>query len=179
MEYIVKLLQGKARSLHTSLWGKQIMRAKRKKNYYILLELMIGLGLLTMCALPLIQSPIRHIQKQRIDLEDMCLHIESEKTLAEFKESLYMQKISWRDIETWAETPVLIFEDLCPIPILGTSMLKRGEIKSVHIKSGENTEKWDKINLEVTFIPALKSRKKLTFIHSVTACAKGYEDTKE
>lgn len=155
------------------------MRAKRKKNYYILLELMIGLGLLTVCALPLIESPIRHIQKQMIALEDMCLHIESEKTLAQFKESLYTQKISWRDIETWTETPILIFEELCPIPILGTSIVKRGEIKSVHIKSGENTEKWAKINLEITFIPTLKSRKKLTFIHSVTACTKDYGDTKE
>jgi hypothetical protein len=155
------------------------MGAKRKKNYYILLELMIGLGLLTVCALPLIESPIRHIQKQMMALEDMCLHIESEKTLAQFKESLYTQKISWRDIETWTETPVLIFEELCPIPIMGTSILKRGEIKSVHIKSGENTEKWAKINLEITFIPTLKSRKKLTFIHSVTACTKGYGDTKE
>lgn len=155
------------------------MRVKRKKNYYLLLELMIGLGLLAMCGIPLIQSPIRHIQKQRMALEDMCLHIESEKTLAQFKESLYTQKISWRDIETWAENPVLVFEELCPIPILGTSILKRGEIKSVHIKKGENTEKWAKINLEVTFIPTLKSRKKLTFIHSVIACTNGYQNTKE
>ncbi|MCX6989350.1 MAG: hypothetical protein NTZ52_07665 [Chlamydiae bacterium] len=145
------------------------MYIKTKKNSYLLLELMIGLTLLALCALPLIRAPIWHIQKQIGSLEDIHLHLESERTLARFKESLYTSEISWGDLEMWAKQPAVIIKESFHIPLLGSHLLKTCRIKSVQIKSTEKQEAWAKVILEISFTRPIKPNKKVCFLHYLTA----------
>lgn len=68
---------------------------KIRKKTFLLLELMIGIALLALFALPSIGSPFFLMQSEIVSLERMELERISEVQFAHLKEKLYKNEIPW------------------------------------------------------------------------------------
>ncbi len=132
---------------------------------------MVALSLVALCALPLIRAPALHVQKQLQALEEIQLHLESEKALSEIKEKFYTQSLSWEEVVSAAKKPLLVSEDPLVLPDLA-SYLRTCCIKSAAVKEGKNSELWAKVLIEVRFAKRSAKGKEKKFLHTITLCQK-------
>src|ERR1043165_9034517 len=68
------------------------------KHSFLMLELLIALFLVGVCALPLAQHPMKALQEETRSAYRMQLHRLADIAFAEFKEKIYQQEIPWKEI---------------------------------------------------------------------------------
>jgi hypothetical protein len=81
---------------------------RKKKQSYLLLELLIAFFLLALFLTPLLGSPFSYLKKQRKAIHMLRLELEGEKHLAKIEEQLRTSEISWSQIAESANRPILL-----------------------------------------------------------------------
>jgi hypothetical protein len=147
-------------------------RARTKKHSFLLLELMVALALVSTCAIPLVRTPFLYMRRQTLALEEIQLHLESEKALGFIKEKFYRNEIAWKDLDSGQKKPLVLSEDSLDLPNLGASYHRTCRIKSVQIKDGKNEEIWAKVILEINFTQPRSKKKEKKFFHTLALCQK-------
>ncbi len=71
---------------------------KLKKHPFILFELLIAIGVLTLTTLPFVQYPFLYLQKETDSLVRMELERVAEAALVDIKGDLYQNLISWETL---------------------------------------------------------------------------------
>ena len=74
---------------------KSMKKHSFKKRPFILLEILIAVALVTLCAIPLIRNPVYFYKKEMKNLEELALlRLENEAVL-EIKQKLFKNEIPW------------------------------------------------------------------------------------
>lgn len=81
---------------------------KRKKNGYLLLELLISITLLGLCAIPLLSSHPKMVASQMRSLQKVEHERVAHWTITEIVETLAQQKVSWSHIPALEENGKII-----------------------------------------------------------------------
>ncbi len=123
-----------------------------------MLELLIALFLVGICALPLAEIPMKALTEETKSAYRMQMHRLADLTYAEFKEKLYKQEIPWKEIcspqNSKANFPVksatVAFE-----PLGSRTFSQSADFHSVG-KKGKNGEEIRLVTLKVAF----KTKKK-------------------
>ena len=133
---------------------------------------MVALALVSTCAIPLVRTPFLYMKRQTLALEEIQLHLESEKALGVIKEKFYTNEIPWKDLESAQKKSLILSEDTLALPRLGASYLRTCRIKSVQIKDGKNEEIWAKVILEINFTQPRSKKRGKKFFHTLALCQK-------
>jgi len=75
-----------------------LILVKKRKKPFLLLELLIGISLLTLFAIPLIVEPFYLLQNEMATLERIELERISEAHFAQLKKKIYLQEIPWKEL---------------------------------------------------------------------------------
>lgn len=113
------------------------------KKPFLLLELLIGLFLVSMCALPLVRLPMRTLQEETKSAWRMMMHRYADLAYAQIREELYTRKIDWEILSTPRKEKAVVLDDEITIDMahLGKRTFKRkGYLWSVGKKDKENKE---------------------------------------
>lgn len=78
-----------------------------KKRPFLLLEVLIALLLVILCAVPLVNQPLKLYKKEIKNLETMEMERLADWTFTEVKEILLKNEIPWKKIPAKAETTAL------------------------------------------------------------------------
>lgn len=133
---------------------------------------MVALALVSTCAIPLVRTPYLYMKRQTQALEEIELHLESEKALGILKEKFYTNEIAWKELESAQKKSLVLSEDSLISPKLGATYLRTCRIKSVLLKDGKNEELWAKVILEIKFTQPGSKKKGKKFFHTLALCQK-------
>jgi hypothetical protein len=138
-----------------------LVRQASKKCHFLLLELMIGLFLVSLCALPLAQLPMKALKEEIKSAYRLQAHRFADLAFAQTKEKLYRQEISWKDISCSSKAPAILFDDTITIafePMGSRKFNRKGTLHSSGEKT-QNGKEWRLITFKVTFKPQEKKYK--------------------
>jgi hypothetical protein len=152
-----------------------------KRYHFLLLELMIGLYLVSLCALPLAQLPMKALKETTQSAFRMQMHRFADLAFAQIKEKLYRQEISWKEILSPSHCPAILFDDIVTIafdPLGSRNFHRKATVHSVGKKTMKG-EEWRLMTFKITFKPQQKKYKLFfskkgkktslcTFIYKVT-----------
>lgn len=143
-----------------------------KKKYFVLLEILIALFIITICSIPLISGPIYFYKKEVKSLEELELQRMEKKALFEIRKLLFENKIPWDSFSNKKKSEAQVF--FLKEKIL---RLKNFNEKKVPVyyriwtekeKEGENSVIYRKLGVEISFFDPFKKRKK-RFTHFLFA----------
>ncbi len=116
---------------------------KRKKKTFLLLELLIGLFLLSTCALPLVHLPMQTLQEAVKSAWRIQMHHYADLAFAEIKEKVYTRQVEWDEMTAPRAQKNLILDDevaYC-LPVTGRrTFCRKGYLHSVGKKNNEGKE---------------------------------------
>lgn len=87
---------------------------KRKKTTYLLLELLLGLTLVTLCLAPLLRIPQQSYSKQKKELALLHFAFERENITCKLEELLRSNQISWSTLYESREKKIFLYEEKFP-----------------------------------------------------------------
>jgi hypothetical protein len=121
-----------------------------------MLELLIALFLVGLCALPLAEIPMKTLRDEISSAYRMQFHHYADLAFAEFKEKIYQQEIPWKQICSPREAKSAFkLEKTLIDPIGGRAFERKATFYSV----GKKGKKGEEIRL-VTFIVSFKTKEK-------------------
>lgn len=127
----------------------------RQHHSYLLLELLIALFLIGVCAIPVTQLPLKAMKEEINSLYRMQLHRLADLAFARFKENIYQQKISWKALTSSKHEKTQLFREDVEIALdtLGSRKFKQvGTVYSVG-KKNKQGEEWRLVTFQVEFNP--------------------------
>ena len=134
--------------------GGKISGQQRTRRSFLLLEMLIGLFLVSLCALPLVQLPMKALKEEIGSAYRIQWHRCADLTFAKFKEKIYRQEISWKEIASPRKTPSVFPVDPVTIsfkPIGSRTYPCKASFYSVG-KKGKNGEEIRLVTFTVSFI---------------------------
>ena len=134
-----------------------------KKRPFVLLEILVALTLVALCAIPLIIKPIRIYRSEMRLLEEGEGERLADWTFSEIKEQLLQNMIPWEKLPSFQQTtepfllkPVSIF-----IPGRAPKEIRRSfTLYGKGEKAGEDGEVYRMLYVKIAFDPQLSQRKK-------------------
>lgn len=84
---------------------------------FLLLELIIGLMLVTICILPFVRIPSAVEREEMLFIQRLEIQHLGERTCASVKERIYAKEISWEQICHPREKRCLLVDDVVSIPV--------------------------------------------------------------
>ena len=81
---------------------------KRKKQAYLLLELLIAIAILSLFLAPMLRAPFGYLKRQRSEVTSLYLGLEGEKLLVEVEEDFRTGQIPWSKIISSQKEKVFI-----------------------------------------------------------------------
>ena len=145
------------------------MRKKTTKNF-LLLELMLALGLIAGCALPLLKGPLLYAKAHQTAAEELELFFLSEKALSEVKENLHKQIPSWKEIISTQKEPLCLQEKTLHLPTMQSIVTEKRTIRSCLIKEDRSGKPWAKIHLEIAYKHPKQKKVITKFTHTLLLC---------
>lgn len=116
---------------------------QRKKKTFLLLELLIGLFLISTCALPLVRLPMQTLQEELKSAWRIQMHHCADLTFAQIKEKVYTKQIDWDTLSAPRAAKAKILEDEATYslpPIGKRTFCRTGYLHSVGKKDKEGKE---------------------------------------
>ncbi len=83
---------------------------KKKKNTFLLLELLVAIALFILFIIPTISFPMTHLKKQRKEVTLLHLHLKGEEILNSLEEKFRTGEISWETLEKSAKEKNFLLE---------------------------------------------------------------------
>jgi hypothetical protein len=136
-----------------------------RKYSYLLLEILIGFSILSMCVLPLARNPYFFFQTELKSLEQIELCRLAEHHLADVMHKLYINEIPWEKVSKLEESKSLISQ----VQENKKNELDNGLLSKVpfqiHIwsikkKVDKNNDEYHLVNIDVSFFPHWKKHNK-------------------
>jgi hypothetical protein len=143
-----------------------------KKRPFLLMELIIALLLLSLCALPLMKLPFSALKKQTLDAEEILLSLDSEVSLASIKELFYQNAIPWKTIESASTSRQILTQEVKKIQGIDYPINQNISIKSATLKPGRGKETWAKVSIEISYSRDHSHKKAKKFLHVISLCQK-------
>lgn len=111
---------------------------KRKKHSYLLLELLIGIFLLTLFLTPMLQAPYSYVKRQKKEILSLRLGLEGDRLLIAAEEDLRKGQIPWDSLMESQKEKIFIEKFSFPLSlekelpsISSRFFLSRGNIKKL------------------------------------------------
>ena len=133
------------------------MKTVKKIHSFMLLELLIGLALLTLCLMPFVSLPSKSLERELLSLQQLVLNHLSEEACALIKEQIYTQKIAF----PFKENKLLVLDDKISLPIQEFAkkpFSRKGVLMSSH-KKGKDGIDYFLVKLRVTFVDLTKRKR--------------------
>ncbi len=127
-----------------------------------MLELMIGLFLVGVLALPLAQIPTQAVKEEFKSAYRMQAQRLADLAFAQIKEELHRNEIPWKEIVKTRENKAVVLDDVVDVsfePLNERKFLRFGTIHSVGEKKGDQSEEWRLATIRVTITPQQKGFK--------------------
>jgi len=138
-----------------------VKRVSGQVRKFLLLELLIALFLIGMCALPLARLPMKALQEEMNSAYRMHAQRLADLAFATLLEQLYTQEIPWKQIESPWKNRKVVLEDRVTVFIksLGKKeFVRRATLHSVGKKSKEG-DPWHLVTFRITIGSAEKESK--------------------
>jgi len=120
---------------------------------YILLELIIGLLLVTLCVLPFVRIPSGVVREEMLFIQRLEMQHMSDRALALIKERIYTKEISWEQLCHPREKKTLVIEDVISLPV--KELAKQRYSRKCYLysvgKKGQNNEEYRLVTVIVAF----------------------------
>ena len=137
----------------------------KKKKPFLLLEILVSILLVSLCLIPLVQSPVQSYRAQMRLLEEMEGERLAEQSFSEVKEKLLNHEIAWEKLPALSEKSIRRSLPSIHIEIPGAARKKiersfvlrcnkKGE------KEGVNGEIYRMMYVDIDFKPRLTQKKK-------------------
>jgi len=84
------------------------LKKKKRRYCYLLLEILVAIGLLSLFLAPILGSPFHHLKRQKQEILTLYLHRYGEEVRYLIEEQLRNGQISWKQIEESQKQPVEI-----------------------------------------------------------------------
>lgn len=143
-----------------------------------MLEMLIAVVLVGMCALPLAQIPMRALQQEYHSAYRLQAQRLADLAFADIKERLYKKEIPWKQIINPSDKKATVLEDTVEVAIepLGTrKFIRRGTLHSV----GKKNKKGEECRLATIQITIMPVEKKLRLFrgkkHPQRSCSFNYQ----
>lgn len=135
-----------------------------RKRPFILLEILIALTLVILCAIPLIIQPIKAYRFEMKSLEEVEGERLADWTFSEIKESMLKNSISWDKLPSLNETtgPFLLADGTIQLPGREPKKIKRSfSLFGKGQKEGVGGQTYRMIYVKIKFDPSLAPKKKI------------------
>jgi hypothetical protein len=132
-----------------------------KKSPFILLEVLMALTLVMICAVPLVKQPLQFFQKEILSMEQMEKERLADWTFSEIKEKLLKNEISWDKLPTLNQKTGPFKLEVATIEIPGFKP-KKVERSFTFYGQGEKVGKNDELN-RLLYIDVFLDKNKYTF----------------
>lgn len=144
-----------------------------KKRPFVLLEVIIALTLVALCAIPLILKPIRVYRSEMRSLEEGEGERLADWTFSEIKERLLKNEIPWEKLPALNETtpPFLMSSSTISVPGRKPKRIERAfTLYGKGEKQGIGGEIYRMIYVKIHFSPELSRRKKKenTYVYRIS-----------
>ena len=151
----------------------------KKKQSFLLLELLIALSLFTLCILPLVELPFKALSEEIKSCQRMQLQRLADLAFADIEAQLFQNQISWDELSCKRNEKTQLIKDIQAVQLKGIG--KRDFARTCNIwtsrtKEGKNQEQHRLITIELEyksindphFFPTIKSStNKAVFRHQV------------
>jgi hypothetical protein len=126
----------------------------RRKHPFLLLELLIAMGLLSLCIVPLARMPMSALNSEIKTYQRLQLYRINDVVFADVKAALYANEIPWEQLDVLRKDKSLILTKKIPIKLKGIGV-RQLECAcyawSSASKKGKNQEECRLVNIEVRF----------------------------
>jgi hypothetical protein len=125
----------------------------KKMRSFLLLELIIGLLLLTLCLLPFIRIPSAAMREELLIIQRLEMQHMADRVVAWVKERIYTQQISWEQIAHTKQKPYVFGEDTVFLPVkeLAKQRYMQKCVLYSTLKKGQNNEEYRLVTVTVQF----------------------------
>jgi hypothetical protein len=125
------------------------------KHHFLMLELLIALFLVGVCALPLAQLPINAVRQEIESSYHIGIQRLADLAFAQIKEKLYRGEITWQEISRSSSNKFMLSDDTDSISFdpLGTQEFNRKRFLYSVGKKGKQGEEWRLVTFKVMFKP--------------------------
>ncbi len=136
----------------------------RKKRPFILLEILLALTLVSLCAIPLIVKPVQAYRFEMKALEEVEGERLADWTFSEIKEEMLQHKIPWEKLPSLNETagPFPLDPGSIQVPGRQPKQIKRSfTIFGKGEKQGIAGQTYRMLYVKIAFDPVLSKKKKI------------------
>lgn len=135
-----------------------------RKRPFILLEILIALTLVILCAIPLIIQPIKAYRFEMKSLEEVEGERLADWTFSEIKEEMLKNSISWDKLPSLNETtgPFSLVDGTIQLPGREPKKIKRSfMLFGKGEKKGERGQAYRMLYVKIEFDPVLSPKQKI------------------
>ncbi|MBS0652291.1 MAG: hypothetical protein JSR39_02050 [Verrucomicrobia bacterium] len=129
-------------------------RRSKKKQTFLLLELLIALSLFTLCVLPLIQIPFNALSSEIKSCQRMQLQRLADLTFAEIEAQLFQNQISWDDLSCKRREKTQVVKDVQAVQLKGIGKRdfeRTCSIWTSRLKQGKNQDQHRLLTIELEY----------------------------
>lgn len=130
-----------------------IKHAKKKQNF-LLLELLIALSLFCLCVLPLAQMPFNALSTEIKSCQRMQLQRLADVSFAEIEAQLFQNTIPWKELTCTRDDKARLIEDILTVDLKGVGKREFERTCSIWTsrrKEGKNKEQYRLVTIQLEF----------------------------
>ncbi len=127
------------------------MLKKAKKRHMLLLEVLIALALIALCAIPLIAPQVSMLTQQTAFIQRMELDHAAHLLYVRILEQLHLNRIDWNDVETKRMIPIT--QDMLKASGFNKNLPYTGSLYFDIIKHKfDDPKEWNAYRVKLTFV---------------------------
>lgn len=149
-----------------------MFRYKKKKRAILLLEILIALAIVSLCAIPIVRHPILFFRSQILSLHKMEFERIADLTFLEIKAKLYRKEIKWDKIPFTSKncSPETLSPYLLKVEGLAPVTIKREFILYYkHEKLAQNNSTYRLVHISIALSSLQHENQKKIFKYRVLA----------
>ena len=130
------------------------MRNSKKKQSFLLLELLIAISLLSLCVLPLVQLPFNALNAEIKNYQRMQLKRLADLGFAQIEAQLFQNAIAWEDLSTTRDKKTLLAKEIQTVHLkrIGDKKFEKNSlIWTSRRKERKNQGNYRLVTIEQTF----------------------------
>lgn len=141
----------------------------KKIRAFLLLELIIGLLLLTLCLLPFVRIPSAAMREELLVIQRLEMQHMADRIAAWVKERIYSQEITWEQIAHTKQKPYVFGESTVFLPVKELAKQRYTQKCFLYstLKKGQNNEEYRLVTVNVQFAGVSQKKKSMRFSYQI------------